>query len=38
MTSQLDHLEKVLKERGVLRVGDLVPMGFPKSYLGELEK
>lgn len=38
MKNRLDQLESILKERGVLRVGDLLPMGFPKSYLGELEK
>lgn len=38
MSNRLDELEKALEERGVLRVGDLVPMGFPKSYLSELEK
>jgi len=34
----MEQLEQELKERGVLRVGDLVPMGYPKSYLSELEK
>jgi predicted transcriptional regulator of viral defense system len=34
----MDQLEQALKERGSLRVADLVPMGFPKSYLSELEK
>jgi predicted transcriptional regulator of viral defense system len=38
MKTRLDDLEQKLKERGVLRVGDLASMGFPKSYLGELEK
>lgn len=34
----MDQLEQSLKERGSLRVADLVRMGFPKSYLSELEK
>ncbi|NDV61538.1 transcriptional regulator [Puniceicoccales bacterium CK1056] len=38
MKSRLEELEQELKERGILRVADLVPMGFPKSYLSELEK
>lgn len=38
MPNRLDQLESILKERGVLRVGDLLPLGFPKSYLSELEK
>jgi predicted transcriptional regulator of viral defense system len=35
---RIEQLEQELKQRGVLRVGDLVPMGYPKSYLSELEK
>jgi predicted transcriptional regulator of viral defense system len=35
---RMEQLEQELKKRGVLRVGDLVPMGYPKSYLSELEK
>jgi predicted transcriptional regulator of viral defense system len=38
MTNQLEELEKILQERGILRVGELAPMGFPPSYLSELEK
>jgi predicted transcriptional regulator of viral defense system len=38
MQSRLDKLESALKERGILRVGDLAHMGFPVSYLSELEK
>ncbi len=38
MTSRIEDLQQALKERGILRVGELVPMGFPKSYLSELEK
>lgn len=37
MSNQLESLEEILKERGILRVGDLAPMGFPPSYLSELE-
>ncbi|MBT64598.1 MAG: transcriptional regulator [Puniceicoccaceae bacterium] len=38
MPNQLEKLEKILKARGILRVGELAPMGFPLSYLSELEK
>ena len=38
MPNQLEKLEKILKARGILRVGELAPMGFPPSYLSELEK
>lgn len=38
MVNRLDKLEALLKERGILRVGDLAPMGFPGSYLSELER
>jgi predicted transcriptional regulator of viral defense system len=34
----LEKLEALLQTRGILRVGELVPLGFPKSYLGELAK
>ena len=38
MRNQLEELEEILQERGILRVGELAPMGFPPSYLSELEK
>ena len=38
MPNQLEKLEEILKARGILRVGELAPMGFPSSYLSELEK
>jgi len=37
MANQLDKLEGILKERGILRVGELASLGFPPSYLSELE-
>ena len=38
MPNHIEDLERMLKERGILRVGELMPLGFPKSYLSELEK
>ena len=37
-TSRLEALETLLKKKGVLRVADLAPLGFPRSYLGELAR
>lgn len=38
MNNQLTELENLLRTRGILRVGDLDSMGYPTSYLSELEK
>lgn len=38
MTTKLDKLEKLLRQRGMLRTGELPSIGFPMSYLSELEK
>jgi predicted transcriptional regulator of viral defense system len=37
MPDDLQKVEQVLMERGILRVADLPKLGFPKTYLGELE-
>jgi len=38
MKNKLDKLEEVLKRSGVMRVGELFPLGYPPTYLGELAK
>lgn len=38
MPTKLDQLEKLLRQRGMLRTGELPSIGFPMSYLSELEK
>ncbi len=38
MSNRLEQLEQLLKQKGVLRVGDLETFGYPRSYLGELQK
>lgn len=36
--TDLQHLQKILEEQGILRTGDLKSLGFPPSYLAELHK
>ena len=38
MADDLNRLELMLKARGILRVADLPVLGFPKTYLGVLER
>jgi predicted transcriptional regulator of viral defense system len=38
MADKLDRLEELLEARGILRVSELPSLGFPKTYLGELEQ
>ena len=38
MADDLNRLEQLLKARGILRVSELPKLGFPKTYLGELER
>lgn len=38
MKTRLATLEQRLQEQGILRVGELKAMGYPASYLSELEK
>ncbi len=38
MNSKLQELEQTLHERGMMRVADLAPLGYPPTYLGELFK
>lgn len=38
MNNKLNELEKCLRKRGMMRVADLAPLGYPPTYLGELFK